>query len=98
VLGVNVWRGVLGVDWATVIESIEDEEGSVVARVSQRRDSKRRCGRCGARASRYDRGEGRRCWRTLNLGTVRCYLESDAPGGGLSRARADRRAGSVGSP
>jgi hypothetical protein len=36
---------VLGVDRATVIESIEeDEEGSVVAWVRQRRDSKRRCG------------------------------------------------------
>jgi len=80
VLGVNVWRGVLGVDRATVIESIEeDQEGAVVARVRPRRDSKRRCGRCGARASRYDRGEGRRRWRTLDLGTVRCYLESDAP-------------------
>jgi hypothetical protein len=34
VLGVNVWRGMLGVDRATVIESVEeDAEGSLVARV-----------------------------------------------------------------
>jgi len=34
VLDINVWRGVLGVDRATVIESIEEDgEGAVVARV-----------------------------------------------------------------
>jgi len=54
VLGVNVWRGMLGVDRATVIESVEeDAEGSLVARVRPRRDSKRRCGRCGVRAAGY---------------------------------------------
>jgi transposase len=80
VLGVNVWRGVLGVDRATVIESIEeDEEGAVVARVRPRRGSKRRCGRCGVHAPGYDRGEGRRRWRTLDLGTVKCFLEAEAP-------------------
>ena len=79
-LGVNVWRGMLGVDRATVIESVEEDgEGSLVARVRPRRDSKRRCGRCGVRAAGYDRGEGRRRWRTLDLGTVKCFLEAEAP-------------------
>lgn len=41
-----------------------------------KRDS---CGRCGAKCSRYDRGEGRRRWRTLDLGEVMAYLEAEAP-------------------
>ena len=38
-----------------------------------------RCGRCGARAPFYDRGEGRRRWRGLDWGTVPVVLEADAP-------------------
>jgi transposase len=80
VLGATVWRRVLGVDRATVIEAVEeDEDDSIVAHVRPRRDSKRRCGRCGQRAPGYDQGEGRRRWRALDLGTVRCYLEADSP-------------------
>ncbi len=80
-LGTNVWRCVLGVDRATVIESVgvEEDINAVVAHVRPRRDSWRRCGRCGARAPLYDRGEGRRRWRALDLGTVMCFLECDAP-------------------
>lgn len=76
-LGTNVWRRVLGVDRATVIEQVEvdERENAVVAHVRPRRDSKRRCGRCGALATLYDRGEGRRRWRALDLGTVMCFLE-----------------------
>jgi len=45
VLGVNVWRGVLGVDRATVIVSIEEDgDGFVVARVRPLR-----CAGCGVR-------------------------------------------------
>jgi len=71
----------LGVDKATVIESVKvDEElNALVARVRPRRATKRRCGRCAVRASGYDQGEGRRRWRALDLGTVPCYLEADAP-------------------
>jgi len=81
VLGTNVWRRVLGVDRATVIGSVKLDEGTnaVVAQVRPRRDSKRRCGRCGLRAPLYDQGEGRRRWRSLDLGTVMCFLEADAP-------------------
>ncbi len=79
-LGVNVWRGVLGVDQATVIESTEkDEKRAVVARVRHRRDSKRLRGRCGARAPGNNRGEGRQRRRTLDLGTAnasRSYCQS----------------------
>ena len=80
-LGANVWRGVLGVDRATVIEAIEFDEvaETVVAMVRPRRATKRRCGLCGERAPGYDQGEGRRRWRVLDLGTLRCFLEADAP-------------------
>lgn len=80
-LGTNVWRKVLGVDRATVIESVDvdGESETVVAHVRPRRATKRRCGRCGQRAPGYDQGEGRRNWRTLDLGTLMCYLQADSP-------------------
>ena len=83
-LKVSVWRRVLGVDRATVIEGIDAEENDrgepvIVASVRPRRATKRRCGRCGRRAPGFDQGDGRRRWRALDLGTVRCYLEADAP-------------------
>ncbi len=79
--GANVWRRVLGVDRATVIEDIDfdEESDTVVVHVRPRRHTKRRCGRCGARSPGYDQGEGRRNWRSLDLGTVRCFLRADAP-------------------
>jgi transposase len=60
VLGANVWRRVLGVDRATVIEEIDfdEESDTVVVHVRPRRPTKRRCGRCGVRAPGYDQGEG----------------------------------------
>ena len=80
-LGVNVWRRMLGVDRATVIEEIDfDEEAdSVVVHVRPRRSTKRRCGRCGVRAPGYDQGDGRRNWRALDLGTLMCHLQADSP-------------------
>ena len=80
-LGANVWRRVVGVDRATVIEEIDlDEESeTVVVHVRPRRATKRRCGRCGVRAPGYDQGEGRRNWRALDLGTMECFLQADSP-------------------
>ena len=80
-LGASVWRKIVGVDRRTVIESVEltDEEDAVVVCVRPRRATKRRCGRCGTRAPGYDQGEGRRRWRTLDLGVVRCHLEATSP-------------------
>jgi transposase len=78
----RVWRSVLGVEH-TVIESVELEpEGGaevLVARVRPTRSRRGRCGRCRRRAPGYDRGEGRRRWRGLDLGTTRLYLEANAP-------------------
>ena len=80
-LGANVWRRIVGVDKQTVIEDVDvdEEPDAVVVHVRPRRSTKRRCGRCGVRAPGYDRGEGRRRWRALDLGTVMCFVEADSP-------------------
>ena len=80
-LGVTVWRRLLGVCDRTVIERVDfDEEAdAVVAQVRPRRLNKRRCGRCGRRSPGYDQGEGRRRWRALDVGEMRSFLEVDAP-------------------
>lgn len=80
-LGVKVWRRLLGVCDRTVIEQVDfDEEAdAVVAQVRPRRAKKQRCGRCGRRSPGYDQGEGRRRWRALDLGEMRSFVEADAP-------------------
>ena len=77
----TLWRGLLGVDKQTVVEDVEyGEDGEVlVAHVRPRKGVRGRCGRCGRRSPWFDRGEGRRRWRALDLGTVRVWLEADAP-------------------
>ncbi len=76
----RVWQRLLGVE-RTVVEKVEfdAEADMVVAHVRPRRGASRRCGRCGRRAGWYDRGEGRRRWRALDLGVVQVFLEADAP-------------------
>ena len=82
-LGSNVWRRIVGVDHHVVIEDVEiegeDDEAAVVVHVRLRKGARRRCGRCLVRAPGYDQGEGRRRWRCLDLGTLQCFLEADAP-------------------
>ena len=78
----RVWRRLLGVEH-TVIEAVEleddDDEELLVARVRPTRSRRGRCSRCDRRCRGYDRGGGRRRWRTLDVGTVKAYLEADAP-------------------
>ncbi len=76
----SLWRTLLGVE-STVVEDVEfDEQAQVlVAHVRPRRASRGRCGTCGSRAAWYDRGQGRRRWRGLDLGTIEVFLEADAP-------------------
>ena len=76
----RVWQRVLGVE-RTVVEGLVFDEfvEAVVVSVRARKGAARRCGRCGRRAGWYDRGEGRRRWRALDLGTVRVFLEADSP-------------------
>jgi len=76
----SVFKRLLGVEH-TVIEKVvfDEEAGFVVAHVRPGKRAGRRCGRCGARAGWYDRGEGRRRWRSLDFGPVPVWLEADAP-------------------
>lgn len=84
----RLWAGLLGCE-NTVIEDIswqEDEggEGSgpaphLVVHVRAYQRLAGRCGACGRKCPGYDRGQGRRRWRALDLGTIRAYLEADAP-------------------
>ena len=63
-----------------VVEGVSiDEDGAVVVHARPRARRASRCGVCGRRASGYDRGAGRRRWRALDLGVVRCFIEADAP-------------------
>ena len=76
----TLWRALLGVE-KTVIESVEydDDEQVLLAAVRPTRRAASRCGRCQRRSPWYDRGEGRRRWRALDLGTIAVWLEADAP-------------------
>jgi len=77
----TLWRALLAVEQA-VVEDVEYDDGDeqvLVVHVRPRARVRGRCGRCGRRAPVYDRGEGRRRWRALDLGTVRVLLEADAP-------------------
>ncbi len=77
---VSLWRALLGVE-KTAIERVEFDEDAelLVARVRAVRRAQGRCGLCQRRSPGYDGGEGRRRWRTLDLGTIRAVLEADAP-------------------
>jgi transposase len=74
----RVFARLLGLERA-VVEGVKvDEDGAVVvwARPSARERS--RCGVCGRRSPGYDRGEGRRRWRALDLGTTKAFVEAAA--------------------
>jgi transposase len=78
----RVWKAVLGVQHTVIEEVVFERSGTeevLVARVRPTRSRQGRCGRCQRRAPGYDTGGGRRRWRGLDLGTVRVYLEADAP-------------------
>ena len=76
----SVWRRAFGLT-ATVVDEVGFDERVDAVIVSVRPSAKvrRRCGRCGRRSPRYDRGEGRRRWRALDLGTTRVFIEAEAP-------------------
>jgi transposase len=76
----SLWRALLCVE-STVVEDVEfdDEAQVLVAHVRPRRANRGRCGTCGSRASWYDRGQGRRRWRGLDMGTTQVFVEADAP-------------------
>jgi transposase len=79
----RVWRTLLGVE-KTVVEGVEfegDGGGQLIvhAQVRATRAARSRCGICRRRCGRYDAGEGRRRWRALDAGTIRVFVQADAP-------------------
>ncbi|MBB5157303.1 hypothetical protein BJ970_004837 [Saccharopolyspora phatthalungensis] len=64
-----------------MIEDVEfDEAGErVVVHVRPRKRRKGLCGRRWRPSGRYDRGEGRRRWQALDLGTIQVAAEIEAP-------------------
>jgi transposase len=64
-----------------VVESVDWDRagGCVVVSVRPFQVAAGRCAVCGRRCPGFDRGQGRRRWRTFNVGVVQCYLEADAP-------------------
>jgi transposase len=89
VRGSRLWAKMLGIGSGTVIEQVIWEEipaglpdgGQVIVTAHVRLHARRalRCGVCGRRSPGYDKGEGRRRWRALDLGTIRAEIEADAP-------------------
>lgn len=80
----RLWAGLLGVQGAIVenVEAEEDDEGDPAALIVEVRLPKREAGRCGIcrrRSPRYDRGEGPRRWRALDLGVIRTFVEAEVP-------------------
>jgi transposase len=75
----RVWHRALGLE-GTIIEDVDlDDPGLVVFRVRPEKRLSRRCGECKRKSPRYDRGTGRRQWRTVDVGLTRAVLEADAP-------------------
>jgi transposase len=76
----SVWERACGLTRSVVEDvSFEDASGAVVVSVRPNARARNRCGRCGRRSPGYDRGEGRRRWRALDLGTTKVFIEADAP-------------------
>jgi transposase len=75
----RVWAGLLGLQ-RVVVEDVqigsEDEIVVAVRPVWRQRD---RCGVCRRRSPGFDKGEGRRRWRALDLGTTLAFVDAGAP-------------------
>ena len=78
---VSVWARMLKLERTTIVKdvSFDDAANAIVVHVRPSKHAKGRCGECGRRAPWYDRGDGRRRWRALDLGPLRAYLEAEAP-------------------
>jgi len=77
----SLWREVFGLDKQTVISSVywDPDDDAVVARVRPNKRYAPCCGRCGAKAPKYDNGDGERRWRSMDVGATPAYLEGLAP-------------------
>jgi transposase len=73
----------LGVERAILedlrFEETPDGQQALVVRVRPTRKEQSRCAQCGRRCPGYDRGEGLRRFRAMDLGLGRSYVEALAP-------------------
>ena len=76
--GIRVWARLLGLLRAVVEDVFLDEEAVVVC-VRPRARERGRCPLCRRRCPREDWGDGRRRWRALDLGTIKAFVEAEAP-------------------
>ena len=77
--GIRVWVRLLGLQ-RTVVEGVRiGGEGEVIVAVRPGWRERDRCGLCRRGCGRYDGGDGRRRWRSLDLATTLCFVEADAP-------------------
>jgi len=82
---IRVWARLVGLQ-RTVVEGVRmGSEGEVIVAVRPSWRERDRCGVCRRRCPGYDRGEGRRRWRALDLATTFCFIEADAPRVSCSR-------------
>ncbi len=79
----KLWKKLLGVEYLVFEDGdiVTDRAGQeiLVFRVRPDHGHRNRCSRCGRRCRYHDSGEGRRRWRALDLGAMRCFLEAGAP-------------------
>ena len=82
----SLWRALLRVGNRVVIrradlETLADGEMVLVVsvRLHKRKTKRGFCGACGRLSPGLDQGAGRRRWRSLDQGTLRTYIEADAP-------------------
>jgi len=79
----KLWKRLLHVEHVVLedgdVEEAPDGSEIVVVRLRPDRGHRLRCPGCGRKCRFYDAGDGRRRWRALDLGVMRCFLEADAP-------------------
>ncbi|MGH9154971.1 MAG: transposase family protein [Acidimicrobiales bacterium] len=81
----KVLRTVLGLgpavvaSWELIDAAGETTRPRLVVRVRLKTGRRGRCGRCSAVAPWFDRGDGERRWRHVDVGYATCELTADAP-------------------
>ena len=79
----NMFLGALGVERAVmqdcVFEPLPTGQQAYVVRVRPTKKEQGRCAVCGHRCPGYDRGDGVRRWRAMDLGMCMTWVEAEAP-------------------
>jgi transposase len=75
----SVWKAAFGLRRAVVEDVCVENDERLVVSVRPAARELDRCPHCRRRCPGYDLGDGRRRWRTLDVGTMLAYLEADAP-------------------